>query len=454
MRDNAPVFVVIGKPNNGKSSIISALTMDDRVEVGANTGTTTKAQSYSYVYQEKIICTFYDTPGFEMAKYLWKFIQTQQSEHRYGNSVFRDFIHLHKEEESFVKDTEILEAIMKSDFLIFVVDISVKPNINQMGAELKIIQSIDKPKVIFFNQIEKQNYEQEWREFLSGFSLENICRFDPIKNNIHNIRAVFTQLYSIDEELANKKYLDTVLKTHKMQFEQNLHLSVGYIAQTLLEILQYTYTKKVSKSEITQSDKEAAAEAFIENISKIEHKLYDKIKKQWGYYKAVVVDKRVRFDAKENIELGLTPSRLMMLGAASGGGVGALFAPFDGGISVLVGASVGMAGAYLVKEKLYSVVISKKKISYSIGKKDFNTTIILLSRMLQHLQTIIQHGHANRDAIVIDDLQKMEFSSEDEKFLLNVHRSFTQDKNTQQMQQELEVRLLKLLQSSYISELS
>ena len=43
MKDNinsAPTFSVIGKPNHGKSSIISALMMDDRIQVSSNTGTT------------------------------------------------------------------------------------------------------------------------------------------------------------------------------------------------------------------------------------------------------------------------------------------------------------------------------------------------------------------------------------------------------------------------------
>lgn len=46
-------FAVIGKPNNGKSTIISTLTFDDRIEIADEIGTTKKSAKYLYNYMEK-----------------------------------------------------------------------------------------------------------------------------------------------------------------------------------------------------------------------------------------------------------------------------------------------------------------------------------------------------------------------------------------------------------------
>jgi ribosome biogenesis GTPase A len=41
-----PKFAVVGHPNKGKSSIVSALAMDDSVAISDIPGTTTKKQRY------------------------------------------------------------------------------------------------------------------------------------------------------------------------------------------------------------------------------------------------------------------------------------------------------------------------------------------------------------------------------------------------------------------------
>lgn len=55
-------FAVIGKPNNGKSSIISTLTFDDRIEIADEIGTTKKSIKYSYKYNNQEICSYFDNP--------------------------------------------------------------------------------------------------------------------------------------------------------------------------------------------------------------------------------------------------------------------------------------------------------------------------------------------------------------------------------------------------------
>ncbi|MEN8304607.1 MAG: GTPase, partial [Campylobacterota bacterium] len=46
MTSTHPKFAVVGHPNKGKSSIVSALALDDSVQISDTPGTTTKRRSF------------------------------------------------------------------------------------------------------------------------------------------------------------------------------------------------------------------------------------------------------------------------------------------------------------------------------------------------------------------------------------------------------------------------
>jgi GTP-binding protein EngB required for normal cell division len=464
MKNNAPTFVIIGKPNNGKSSMISALTFNDMVEVSQSVGTTVVKSSYAYIRDNKIVCSFYDTPGFESAKDIYRYIKENRAETLSNHKLLRNYIREHKDEESRLKDIEILEAVLESDYIVFMVNVSEKFNKNNIGAELEIINFINKPTLVLFNQKSDENHEKEWEEALIKHNLYLFHKINPLEMNFTNIMNLYTKLNSV-ASIKNREFLESLKNTHNRHMQENVEESSAIIATMIKKVLHFEKEYKVKKEKITSDDKEKALQEYQAEIYKIERDAKEKMSKVWGYYQLQIKDTREEFDSQENIELGLSRQRLLFLGVATGAGTAAtLTAPtsmFDMGlttaISSTVGATLGGVGAYLLGEKFHSVVISKKKIIYKVDKKAFNVTIILLKRALEYLYRLIQHGHANRADIIIPKKEhelkfnaEWSFSKNDIKNIIKIHRYIVKDEDTKKYVDELSELIQKLVYTEVI----
>ena len=63
----APRFVVVGRVNKGKSSIVATLGEDDSVRIDPRPGTTVEVRDYPVRVDGRTLFTLVDTPGFEDA---------------------------------------------------------------------------------------------------------------------------------------------------------------------------------------------------------------------------------------------------------------------------------------------------------------------------------------------------------------------------------------------------
>jgi len=460
MRDNslAPTFTFIGKPNNGKSSIISVLTMDDRIEVSPTVGTTTVANRYSYIYKGESVAHFYDTPGFERAREIYRFIKgSTETQSYFGNRVFYEFIKEHEGDESFFKDIEILKAILDSDFIIFVINSSQKFNLHVTGNELEILKSIEKPVLILFNQIEKENFQTQWEENLQKFGFEEYFVFNPLKSGYSEIEKLFEKLYTLKKSDIDKRYLEFILKTHKKHFEENLNQSIIVIADMLLEMLQFEYIYRFTSSKLSTEQKQEALDRYRKKLFAIEQKRRKQINEIWGYHQIQIVDIQTSIDAKENLHLGLTKEKLVALGALGGATLTSPLAMFDFGISMIGGAVVGGVGAYYASDKLFLGILQNKKLIYTVEKKNVNVSFILIKRALEHLYRLVQHGHANREAIVIpEDIsqwrfgEEFEFTKQQTKQITKIHQAFIEDKDALEAKKELEKLLKSLIEKELV----
>src|SRR5690606_17221497 len=63
-----PHLCVVGHPNKGKSSIVSTLTENDSVRIGTESGTTTNADSFEFMLDQRVLLRLTDTPGFQRAR--------------------------------------------------------------------------------------------------------------------------------------------------------------------------------------------------------------------------------------------------------------------------------------------------------------------------------------------------------------------------------------------------
>lgn len=455
MYNEKAVFSIIGKPNNGKSTIISALTFDDRIEIADEIGTTKKSTKYSYRYNEKDECSYFDTPGFEDAECIWFYIKKQKETTSSINQILENYINECVNDSSTIKDLEILKAIVQSDFLVFVINISDKFNLNVIGYELEILKELKKRTVILFNQVNKnEDYSSQWKNELKKYNLVNIHKIDPLNSQHSNIINILESLYSIDSETYDKQQLDNVIRTYKSHYNHNLKKSSELISEYLRDVLQIEVntTRK-------DFDSGKSYELIQKEINTKEKDIQKKLSNLWGYYQVKVEDKRENYYHEINKTISLSKKERANIGAAASAVTGAvatgtttgllsggLSAPAGAAIGFVGGGLVGYIGGYFSDGKLYENKLFKKDVKITVSKKDIDLSIILITRVLEFLKTIIRHGHANRNTVIVDKIEKRNFTKDEIKFITETHKSFVNDKNSNDYIIKLENLILEILE--------
>lgn len=398
-------FAVIGKPNNGKSSIISALTFDNTIEVSSEIGTTKEANRYAYKYQDKEICYFYDTPGFEQAKAIYNLLDKNK------NKPFTDFIQEHRDEKNYKKDIEIIEALLKSHFIIWVVNISEKYNKHTIGYELEIIKTLKQQKLVLLNQIEQdKDYTNEWKNVLEKEKFTTYS-FDPLDSSFLNIKNLFDKIF--ENKIIKKDYRENLINiqnTYEKHYRENLDYSIKKITSMIAAILAYEEKETFYIKKDIDNLKIKLIQNFREEIYKLEKRDKKEIEKRWGYLEIEVKDRRKEFDAKMDLESSLLESLANILKKI-----------------IFIG---------LIPSKP-----SKKTAKCSFQKKDIDVSFTLLNRALSHLDQLINHGHANRKPLEIindENNQKEWFSQEDKDTIAKIHRDLVSDRNPDNAKEELQ----------------
>jgi len=426
----APKIAFIGKPNNGKSSIISTLTMDDRIKIAPEAGTTTQVNEYKYIDKNnRVIAIFYDTPGFEHPRKVFELLKSY--------SINDTITQLN--DKKYKKDVEILKAIRDSDILSFVIDSSLKPDINTHGYEIGIINLVNKKSIVVLNPHLSKNYNKEWREFLKEYKLVKVVEFNPLKSGFSQINSFFDAIEKFYPEIKELK------KWHKEDFENRLNRSFELIADGIYELVTFEYTTKANKP-IGKLKEE-----FFKKLNAIEQNLKNEIKKLWGYYDTKVEDTKFSLEDEQfSKEIGFSKAKIIALGVL----VGALLAVVDGGITLFSTLSAALVGGIVAAS--VSVVSDKlnNKVTFKLdNKKGFFVMLSSILRNMEFLKALLSHGHANRSGIKIsDDIQNWSFkvdsfNKDEQKKLAKIFASFISHKNVIENKKELKELLLhKFLQ--------
>lgn len=446
MYNEKAVFSIIGKPNNGKSTIISALTFDDRIEIADEIGTTKKSTKYSYKYNEKDECSYFDTPGFENAEHIWSYIKKQKETTFSINQILENYINEYGNDSSTIKDREILKAIVQSDFLVFVINISDKFNLNVIGYELEIFKELKKRTVILFNQVNKnEDYSSQWKNELKKYNLVNIHKIDPLNSQHSNIINILTSLYSIDSKTYDKQQLDNVIRTYKSHYNHNLKKSSELISEYLRDVLQIEVntTRK-------DFDSGKGYELIQKEINTKEKDIQKKLSNLWGYYQVKVEDNRENYNHEINKTISLSKKEKVVASAIIGASVvGTITGVLSGGLGAPAGAALGGVGGaivgYFSAVKLYESNSSKEDVKIIVSKKDIDLSIILITRILEFIKTVINHGHANRNTVIISKIEKRDFTKDEIKFIAKVHKSFVNDEGSDDYISELKEFILQIL---------
>src|SRR5690606_1111466 len=117
-----PHLCVVGHPNRGKSSIVSTLTENDSVRIGAESGTTTHADTFEFVIDQRVLLQLTDTPGFQRARQVLAWLQKQTVAPADRPARVLQFLQEPGHTQQFPDEVALLTPIMAGAGILYVVD--------------------------------------------------------------------------------------------------------------------------------------------------------------------------------------------------------------------------------------------------------------------------------------------------------------------------------------------
>lgn len=402
-----PQFAVVGHPNKGKSSIVSALALDDSVHISDVPGTTTKQRSFPLKVDGVILYELLDTPGFQRARRVLAWLQNYDVSADKRHEVVQKFIDVHRYDSKFNDEIELLDPIMKGAGIIYVVDAS-KPYGEEYEAEMEILRWTGQPSMALINHIEDSDYSQEWKRALGQY-FKMVRTFNPMKTDREQHISILESMSQLKEEWIVP--IKTSIKLFEQYHKQMIHQNARAIAVLLKNSLSLVEKISLHSLKVQEEDKEKLEKYYKESLRTLEKRSQQKIEKIWNHAEVKKEQALLSFDeldlfSQESASVfGLTRKELIVTGVSSGAvtgaGVDLLFVGHTLLLGGAIGAIVGGVGAYLSFKELSEIKVLGRKL----GKKTLeigpmanrNFPYILLGRAIFHAYHISTRSHAIRE---------------------------------------------------------
>jgi len=401
-----PKFAVVGHPNKGKSSIVSALAFDDAVYISDTPGSTTKKRSFPLKVDGRVLYELFDTPGFQRARRVLSWLEKHDVSADKKHEVVQVFINEHKEDERFNDEIELLEPIMAGAGIIYVVDGS-KPYGEEYEAEMEILRWTGQPSMALINLIDDTNYVEEWKRAL-GHYFKMVRVFNPMEANFTQHLNLLESMAQLNEEWTEPVKASIVL--FKAYHEQMLEQSARTVTQLVYRSLSHVERQSLDHEEATEEEKEEIQSNYKGKLRSYEQASQKEIEKIWNHDHLKKEQESLLFAgmdlfSKESASIfGLTRKELLITGATGGAVTGAGIDLLFGGstffLGSAIGALVGGSGAFFGFNELSDV----KVLGQTLGKKylemgpmkNLNFPYILLNRALYHASEVASRSHALR----------------------------------------------------------
>jgi len=429
-----PKFVVVGHPNKGKSTIVSALTLNDSVVISDTPGTTKVARSFYLKKGNKIYYELIDTPGFQRPRKLLKWLKSfGDVSAKERPKLIEKFLQEQCNDDEFKDECELLKPIMDDSAIIYIVDAS-KPYSPEFEQEMEILRYTSKPSLAILNYIGSQDYTKEWDEVLGQY-FRVVKSFNPYNANISEHIELLEALRHVDNFHSKEiKEAIELLKEYNQELKDKI---ANLIALSIKKTLSY---KIVKSSHFFKTSQEALISEFKQNIVKQERKLFDNIKKALNFTNSSfkVSSKELNYDifSEESKEIfGLKKEKLVLISTLSGATIGGAIDFAVGGHSFflgsIIGAGVGFASSMYGYDELAKIkFLSNDKVE--IGPiQDPNFGFILLNRAITYANTLLETSHANRKAIIVE-LNQEDTKLKTLKELNNFHKKFKEQKDKEE----------------------
>lgn len=406
----APVFAVVGHPNQGKSSLVATLVQDDHIEISPVSGTTRAAHRYRLVLDKRTLYELVDTPGFQRARQILDWCSQHAASAADRPSVLADFVARHRDQPRFAEDCALLEPVLAGAGIIYVVDVS-QPFGPAYEAELTLLSWTAQPRLALLNPIGNADHADGWRRALNQyFSL--VRDFNPLV-------APFGQHLSLLRALAEvhppwREALHDSAEALADQRRQRHEAAADELLLYFERVLQLQLQLPLTGPRETL--RATGLAHYNRELQRLEAGLQQRLAQLYGHQD---LDWRSEWqaltpsdltDAREWRVWGLSRARLASLSGAAGALSGLAVDAAAGGTSLLLGAVTGgvlggLAGGFAGRDGLTFRWVSRVPgyEHWQLGPvASLEFALALVGRALRCWYQLRQRNHARRDALALD----------------------------------------------------
>ncbi|MDA3874270.1 MAG: DUF3482 domain-containing protein, partial [Kiritimatiellae bacterium] len=310
-----PTYAVLGHPNEGKSSVVSTLTENERVKISTTPGETLRCKRFLIKIDDEDALEIIDTPGFQNPAATLKWFEAWEGPE---SEMVDAFMRAHRDQESFHHDLELMTPLRERAGILYVADAS-RPLREADRQEMEVLRLIGLPRLALLNfKRDNRDYLTEWQEALNR-------RFNLVREfNAHH--ATFQERMSLLEALALlSPEQETALKSIRSKLEdqwaQRIDEAVLILEQLLLKVLRHRSSIPYNPEQAEKEQFEQARETYRESIRALE----EQSRRQWrnlyqhtelpGSTEAEELLQEELFAKKVWHLLGLSRSQLALVGA-------------------------------------------------------------------------------------------------------------------------------------------
>jgi hypothetical protein len=410
-------FVVTGRPNKGKSSLVATLAQSDAVAIAAQSGTTRHAETHRIRAGGHSI-ELVDTPGLQRPEKVRAWLQQHAGATGAGahqrRGVLEAFIADPANRERYPDETRILQAMLDDDCdataIIYVVDSSV-PFHRSYEDEMSILQWTGLLSVAIINPVVSEEFIDEWQRALAQF-FRVVRRFNARNADPHEQMALLEVLSHVDESWHEP--MSGIITALRAQREEQARDSAQLAARLLGQLCTLRTTRKAADRAAAEALQAAVDGAFRKELRARERSAHDALLRIYRHQRSELDVEALGlqqdlFDIGEWYRWGLGRKQLALAGAATGALAGAAadaaFAGLSAGVGTATGAAAGAAGAWFGSRKLVQLKvrgIAAGGFEARAGPvKDPNFPYVLLGRLLLLHEALRLRTHANRDVLRI-----------------------------------------------------
>ncbi|MDQ3731163.1 MAG: GTPase/DUF3482 domain-containing protein [Pseudomonadota bacterium] len=408
-----PTFVVVGRVNEGKTSIVSTLVEDDTARISPDPGTTVDCQEYVIAGDGRPLIRVVDTPGFQEPERCLAWLEARATDASRREEAVRTFVDTFRGSREFEDEWRLLEPVVDGGFILYVVDAS-HPYRRNYEAEMTILRWTGRPAVALLNRTSGAAHVQdEWRRVLAQH-FNAVRAFDAHSAGFDDRLGLLRLLRELDERLQAPLY--DAIQALTADRNRRLESAAAAIADAVERIVSLRVEQIIQGETATEAETQALVARYREAATRIEAEARREIERIFRHSalrrSETAIDQALLAEdlfSEESYEFfGLSKPQLMVSGAVggalAGGAVDASAGFLLHGVPTLIGTLTGLAGAtYLaVKEPRIPAVFLDAGRKLAVGpSRHPNFPWVVLGRALHHARLILGRAHAWRDALEV-----------------------------------------------------